>query len=173
MVFSLFPACIFLKRTYSENKLDLLHLYIRSFQKHIEDLHDIFFLPRKPHVICISETKIKHSPNLNITILGYSFLYKIVGQTLVAVVFTVTIHCNMKKMTSKYDLLFSESFRIQIKFSSNSINYIVRAVYLYPYSNKNYFIESLNGIILNLNKCKSYYVIGGSININTSFKTSS
>ena len=57
------------------NNLTLFHLKIRSFQKNFNDLHELLCnLSEPPHIICFSETKIKHNTLLNLSIPGYKFL---------------------------------------------------------------------------------------------------
>ena len=57
-------------------ELFLLHLNMRSLQKNFDNLCNFLSkLPSKPHVISISETKIKDKPLLNVSIPGYTFLH--------------------------------------------------------------------------------------------------
>ena len=57
------------------NNLTLFHLNIRSLQKNFNDLHELLCnLSEPPHIICLSETKIKHNTLLNLSISGYKFL---------------------------------------------------------------------------------------------------
>ena len=54
----------------------LLHLNIRSLEKNFDDLYQFLItLTNQPHVISISETKIKDMPLSNISIPGYNFLH--------------------------------------------------------------------------------------------------
>ena len=58
------------------DSLILLHLNMRSLQKNFDYLYRFLStFPTKPDVICISETKIKDKPLLNISIPGYIFLH--------------------------------------------------------------------------------------------------
>ena len=55
--------------------LFLFHLNIRSLQKNFDDLQEIIYsFKEKPHIICLSETKIKNNPLLNFSIPGYKFV---------------------------------------------------------------------------------------------------
>ena len=56
--------------------LFLLHVNIRSLQKNFDKLFETLneFLP-KPDVICLSESRIKTSPLVNINIPGYEFVF--------------------------------------------------------------------------------------------------
>ena len=56
------------------NNLTLFHISIRSLQKNFNDLHEFLCnLSEPPHIICLSETKIKHDTLLNLSIFGYKF----------------------------------------------------------------------------------------------------
>ena len=58
-------------------KLILLHLNMRLLQKNYDDLHAFLSnLPCKPHIISISETKIKDKPLTSISLPGYILLHK-------------------------------------------------------------------------------------------------
>ena len=47
--------------------LFLFHLNIRSLQKNFDDLQEIIYsFKEKPPIICLSETKIKNNPMLNL-----------------------------------------------------------------------------------------------------------
>ena len=81
-----------------DKHLGLVRLNIRSIQKHIKDLCDfISNLSTKPHVICISETKIKHSPNSNVVISGYFLLYQNSLTNASGAENYLTIHCIVRK----------------------------------------------------------------------------
>ena len=56
--------------------LFLFHLNIHSLQKNFDDLQEIIYsFKEKPHIICLSETKIKNNPMLNLSIPGYKFVH--------------------------------------------------------------------------------------------------
>jgi len=60
----------------NNDKLVLLHLNMRSLHKNYDDLHTFLSdLSSKPHIIAISETKLKDKPLINISIPGYIFLH--------------------------------------------------------------------------------------------------
>ena len=63
---------------FETSNLSILHINIRSLQKHINNLQKIlsysnFF----PDIIAITETPIKDQPAINIDISGYNFFCKI------------------------------------------------------------------------------------------------
>ena len=56
--------------------LFLLHLNIRSLQKHHDNLCEFLcVLSCQPHIVCISETRITDKPIVNISLPGYSFCH--------------------------------------------------------------------------------------------------
>ena len=56
--------------------LFLLHLNIRSLQKNYDKLSKLIDqLPTRPHLIGLSETKIKHQPLLDISLPNYYFIH--------------------------------------------------------------------------------------------------
>ena len=60
----------------SKNELFLTHLNIRSLHKNFDDLCQFLSqLPVIPHIICLSETKIKDMPLINLSLPGYSFMH--------------------------------------------------------------------------------------------------
>ena len=53
-----------------------MYLNISSLQKHNYDLHEfLVFLPYRPYVLCISETRIVDVLSINISIPEYKFFY--------------------------------------------------------------------------------------------------
>ena len=74
----------------------------------------------------MSETKIKHSPNLNITIYlrGYFSQYQNYMINVGGVGIYIGNLLHYEKITLKYDVPFSGSLWIRIK-STNSINYVI------------------------------------------------
>ena len=54
-----------------EKSLFLLHLNIRSSQKHFDNLSEFLcMLPDQPHIICLSETRIFNEPKINVSLPG-------------------------------------------------------------------------------------------------------
>ena len=60
----------------SSQNLFLLHLNIRSLKKNYDKLCELIDqLPTRPHLIGLSETKIKHQPLLDISLPNYNFVH--------------------------------------------------------------------------------------------------
>ena len=61
---------------FNDSKLFLLHLNIRSLSKNYDNLIEFLTnVPFRPHIISLTETKIKDKPLVNGTIIGYTFLH--------------------------------------------------------------------------------------------------
>ena len=58
------------------NSLSIIHLNIRSLKKNFNKLYDFLLcsLPFTPDVLCLSESRIKKQPLVNINLSGYSFV---------------------------------------------------------------------------------------------------
>ena len=85
-IISLVPENIFPSKYYdlnfqtnmlnSSQNLFLLHLNIRSLQKNYGKLCELKHqLPTRPHLIGLSETKLKHQPLLDISLPNYNFIH--------------------------------------------------------------------------------------------------
>ena len=59
-----------------KNTLLLLHVNVRSLHKNFDLFYEfIDSLNQPPHIICLSETRIKHEPLINIELNNYSFIH--------------------------------------------------------------------------------------------------
>ena len=57
------------------NSWSIIHLNIRSLNKNFDKLYDFLLcLPFTPDVLCLSESRIKKQPLVNINLSGYSFV---------------------------------------------------------------------------------------------------
>jgi len=53
-----------------------MHANVRSLQRNFEKLNDLLMLMKfMPDILCISETKIKNNPLINVSLPGYDFLH--------------------------------------------------------------------------------------------------
>ena len=149
------------------DSLILLHLNMRSLQKNFDNLyHFLSTFPTKPDVICISETKIKDKPLLNISIPGYTFLHSSTNAGGVGIYIIDTLQ--YEEITLQTEFFGCENLWVRIKATVSSIHYIIGTIYRHPTSNMKDFSDYLNNSISELNDTKSYYFIIGDININTS-----
>ena len=59
------------------NDMIFLHVNIRSLQKNYDELYQLVSeQPLKPLIICITETKLKGIPDVNISLPGYVFIHE-------------------------------------------------------------------------------------------------
>ena len=60
----------------SDQSLFVMHINTRSLQHNFENLNDLFLQMKfQPDILCVSETKIKISPLINISLPGYEFFH--------------------------------------------------------------------------------------------------
>ena len=83
--FDNFKKCIYLSSNLNlpncNNSLTTLHLYIRSLNKNFDELREFLVSIRiRPDVICLTGSRIKNDPLVNITIPPYKF-YHVDSQT--------------------------------------------------------------------------------------------
>ena len=153
----------------SGNALMLMHINIRSLHKNFDLLHEfISMLNFIPHIICISETRIKKHPLINVNLMNYSFLH--VDSATNARGVAMYIHSSIKFEASKrqYQLTNSETFWIDLSDSSG-LTYVVGVIYRHPsYSDVDNFIEDLAACLADLNNHKQTFYLLGDININIS-----
>ena len=58
------------------NLFSLMHFYIRLLQINFDHLHEFLRLQHSsPDIICLSETRLKKQPLINVNIPGYSFIH--------------------------------------------------------------------------------------------------
>ena len=142
---------------------------MRSLQKNFDNLCNFLSkLPSKPHVISISETKIKDKPLLNVSIPGYTFLHNNSLSNAGGVGIYVADIFQVEELTFKATIHGCENIWIKITCPNSEINYVVGTVYRHPNSNYNAFCEYLNEILTDLNISKKYFFVLGDMNIDLS-----
>ena len=58
------------------NDLFVVHINIRSLQKHYESLNEFLnSFDKTPDIICISETRLKQGPLINVNLPGFHLLH--------------------------------------------------------------------------------------------------
>ena len=137
---------------YLNNQLEhltLFHLYIRSLQKNIDDLHELIYsLPKLPHITSLSETKIKNNLLLNLSIPGYKFLN--VNSLTNAAAGGIGVYIAAAIL---YDIIIFDSqfpgceLRIRITCLISKAVHIIGTIYRHFSTNAKNFTEFLNDII--------------------------
>ena len=71
------------KKKRKKKNLFILHIYIRSIYKNFNALNHEFLqsLDYLPDIICLSETKIKNLPTVNLSLTGYHLIEHADSQT--------------------------------------------------------------------------------------------
>ena len=125
-----------------------------------------------PDIICLSETKIKNLPTVNLSLTGYRSIEHADSQTAAGEVGIYISDNYSSKTIGKNTLNCNcEDIWIQISdFNSNQIFYL-GVIYRHPNSNILNFILALNNKLIQLGKHK-YYVVGN-FNINIDYKNRS
>ena len=151
-----------------KNKLFLLHLNIRSLSKNYDNLIEFLSnLSLPPHIISITETKIKDKPSVNIGIPGYTFLHVNSISNAGGVGVYVSDLLQFKELSFVATFPGCESLWIKITCPNTDINYVVGTVYRHPNTNANKFCEFLNEILTELSISHEQYFILGDMNLNT------
>ena len=157
---------------FNDSKLFLLHLNIRSSSKNYDNLIEFLTnVPLRPHIISLTETKIKDEPVVNITILGYTFLHVNSVSNAGGVGVHVSDLLQFKKLSFEASFSGFERIWINLTYPGTDINYVVGTVYRYPNSNAYDFMKFLNDILTELNLDHKRFFVLGDMNINTSKRT--
>ena len=157
---------------FNDSKLFLLHLNIRSLSKNFDNL--IKFLtnvPLRPHIISLTETKIKDMSLVNITISGYTFLHVNSVSNFGGMGIYVSDLLQFKRLSFEVSFSGSESIWINFTYPGTDINYVVGTVYRHPNSNADDFMEFLNDNLTKLNLYHKRFFVFGDMNINTYKRT--
>ena len=118
--------------TAGNNTLTLLHVNVRSLQKNFDSLYDFFqSLKFLPHVICLSETRLKNQPSTNLNIPNYGFVHVDSDTSAGGVGLYILNSVNYKIRENQYQLANSESFWINIILNKTS-SCILGVVYRHP-----------------------------------------
>jgi len=108
----------------------IIHINIRSLQKNHDDLIKFLSLCRlPPNIICLSKTRIKEKPSINISIPGYQFIHENSPTNAEGVAMYISNSINFQKLTHFYnELAGSENIWINIELSKNE-KYVIGTIY--------------------------------------------
>ena len=153
-------------KTKSINTLMLLHVNVRSLHKNYDILYELIeSLQTLPHIICITETRIKNQPLSNLDLLNYSFDH--VNSTTNAGGAAMHISDNLKYKVceNQYQLCNSKALWVNI-FDQSDASFVIRVIYRHPSQILiNDFIEDLSNFLTDYNKYNINYFILGELNI--------
>ena len=120
-----------------------------------------------PHVICLSETRIKKNPLINIELTNYSFVH--VNSKSNAGGVSIYIRKNLNYEISENQHVLTNSESLWITITENLLSYSVGIIYWHPSSSDvQAFIEDFSICLKELNISNSSFYILGGLNINTS-----
>ena len=127
----------------SSQNLFLLHLNIRSLQKNYDKLCELIDqLPTKPHLIGLSETKIKHEPLLDISLPNYNFIHAASPTNAAGVGLYISDSLNYEILgTNSIHISGCESLFIKLSNLTSKHFTTVGVIYRHPKNNIAHFIE--------------------------------
>ena len=147
----------------------LLHVNVRLLHKNYELLYELIkALQILPHVICITETRIKNQSLSNLDISNYSFVHANTTTNAGGVAMYISDNFKLKVCENLYQLCNSETLWVNIIDQTDS-SYIIRVIYRHPSQVLiNAFIEDPSNYLTDLNRYNINYFILEDLNINTS-----
>ena len=157
----------------SDDALILLHVNIRSLQKNFDLLCELITLLNfTPQIICITETRIKDQPLINVAIPNYSFVHA--NSTSTAGGVAVYLHCSLKYILYHQQFCLSNSECKWIKVCSPFSKFILEVVYRHPCGvSVDKFIDDFDKFLdVFTTEGKLYYILGD-FNINTALNQTS
>ena len=156
----------------NQNSLSVFHANIRSLTKNFDALYELISLPVSPDVVCVSETRIKGEPLINISIPNYNSFHKDSPTNAGGVAIYVSKKHQFKVIQEfKLNLKGCEELWIQLisnKYSTHDI--IIGAIYRQPTSDSEEFSDALCNSISKINKHKKLFYLVGDFNIDMSAK---
>ena len=133
--------------TEKKNNLFILHINIRSIYKNFDALNHEFLqtLDYLLDIICLSETKIKNLPTVNLSLTGYHSIEHADSQTAAGGV-GIYISDNYSSKTIGKNILNCncEDIWIQISEFNSKQNFYLGDIYQHPKSNNTNFISAFN-----------------------------
>ena len=148
--------------------LILLHVNIRSLHKNFELLHEFFVtLNFRSDIICLTETRLKSKPLINIELPHYKFLHVDTTTAAGGVAIYISNEFQCKPCLVQYKLTSSECLWLEVSENIRKSIFIVGVVYRHPVqTNFNKFLESFSNCLLSLSNSKKVFYILGDFNIN-------
>ena len=126
----------------SKDSLSIIHFNVRSLQKNFDAFYE--FLSNQlcsPDIICVTETRLKTQPLLNIDISGYTFV-NIDSPTTAGEVAMYISNALQFSVLNNLQLTVNECENIWIKLHDS--NLIIRTIYRHPKNDEQIFIDALN-----------------------------
>ena len=153
---------VFSSNSKLKDSLSIIHLNVRSLQKNFDAFYEFLCnQPSSPDIICVTETRLKTQPSLNIDISGYTFVH-IDSPTTAGGVAMYISNALQFSVLNNLQLTVNECENIWIKLHDS--NLIISTIYRHPKNDALVFIDALN---TNLEKVRSNKVfLVGDFNLN-------
>ena len=137
--------------------------------KNYDILHELIeSLQTLPHVICITETRIKNQPLSNLDLPNYSFVHVNSTTNARGAAMYITDNLIYKVCENQYQLCNSEALWFN-SIDQSDTSFVIGVIYHHPSQILiNTFIEDLSNCLTDYNKHSINYFILGDLNINTS-----
>ena len=150
------------------HSLILLHVNIRSLHKNFELFHEFLVtLNFNPDIICLTETRLKNEPLINIELPHHKFVHVDTTTAAGGVAIYISDKLQYEPSPIQYKLSSSECLWLEVSEISQKSKFIVGVVYRHPVqTHLNEFLESFSHCLFNLSNSKKVYYILGDFNIN-------
>ena len=153
----------------NSNELFLLHINIRSLQKNFDDLVNLISqFTVLPDIICITETRLKNNPLINISIPGYDFVKANTSSLAGGVGMYVSSKLNFEVIAENTLNANYEDIWVCVENIKTSKKILVASIYRHPFSDTALFVESLNNKIADFDISNYNAYLLGDFNINIS-----
>ena len=148
-----------------DDALILMHVNIRSLHMNFDLLYEfIQSLQFIPQIICITETRIKFQPQINVSIPNYGFAH--VNSNSNAGSVAMYIHKNITYHVIENPIQMCDSECLWIKIKNFDAKFTLGVVYRHPRAQTaDQFLEDLSKCLDSLNKDSEYYYILGDFTI--------
>ena len=156
-----------------DQSLFIMHINTRSLQCNFDKLNDLLFQMKfQPDILCISETKIKTSPLLNISIPGYEFFHadSLSNAGGVALYISKQLQYDLN-YDFNLNLSSCEDIWINVYNKNSSKKYLIGVVYRHPNTSKLDFITKFSEILQKISCANVESFIVGDFNIDTHCRT--
>ena len=149
-----------------DDALILMHINIRSLHKNFDLLYEfIQSLQFNPQIICITETRIKDQPQINVSIPNYGFAH--VNSKSNAGGVAMYIHKNINYQIIENQIQMCDSECLWIKIKNIDAKLTLGVVYRHPRTQTaEQFLDDFSKCLDSLNKDSECYYILGDFNIN-------
>ena len=152
--------------TISFDSLILIHINIRSLNKNFDELYDFLqILPFTPDVICLSESRIKDQPLINIEISDYTFINTNPNGSASGVCMFVQNKLKFKE-EKQFQLFGCDSLWLKLWDSQIEKKNLFITIYRHSGYKIDKFIDDYSQCLEQLTKINQLFYILGDLNIN-------